>query len=130
MNILNHDYAGHGFIAELNRELALHSYQVAHIYGAPNPTLKGYVQRLPGDSEGLRFHPIIPSAPFQKYSFIKRRQQEREYGRKLTLVVTEISPDVVISAPTPLDPDKLFDFSHVALPKSYLLHEDNTITLP
>jgi hypothetical protein len=74
---------------------------VTHIYGAHNPTPKGYVQRLMGDPEGLTFLPISLFAPFQKYSFFKRWQQEREYGRKLAQVVTEIHPDVVISAQTP-----------------------------
>lgn len=109
LKILIHDYAGYGFIAELSRELASRGHQVVHIYGAHNPTPKGFVERLPGDPEGLSFHPITLSSSFQKYSFFKRWQQEREYGVKLASVVTEIHPDVVISANTPLDAERLLD---------------------
>jgi len=107
--ILIHDYAGHGFIAELSRELAARGYQVIHVYGAHNPTPKGYVSRLPDDPEGLTFLPISLSQPFQKYSFFRRWQQEREYGRRLAEAVLTINPDIVISAQSPLDAERLLD---------------------
>jgi len=109
MNLIIHDYAGHGFIAELSRELASRGHQVTQIYGAHNPTPKGYVERLQDDPEGLNFQGITLAKPFQKYSFFKRWQQEREYGRKLAQAVIEIQPEVVISAQTPLDAERILD---------------------
>jgi colanic acid biosynthesis glycosyl transferase WcaI len=103
MKIYTHDYAGHAFIGELSRNLAARGHQVIHIYGAHNPTPKGFLELLPGDPESLSFYPIKLSTPFQKYSFLKRWRQEIEYGNKLAAAVREIQPDLVLSAQTPLD---------------------------
>lgn len=109
MKLVIHDYAGHGFIAELSRELASRGHLVMHVFGAHNPTPKGFVERLSSDPEGLSFHPINLCDPFRKYSFLKRWQQEREYGRLLAQFVIDIHPDVVISAQAPLDAEWFLD---------------------
>ena len=103
MRIALHDYAGYGFIVQLSRELSQRGHRVFHLYAQHNPTPKGILRSLPGDSEELVFVPVAISEPFQKYSLIRRRRQEREYGQKLATAVDEVNPQVVISAQTPLD---------------------------
>jgi len=109
MKLLIHDYAGHGFIAELSRELVSRGHTIIHVYGDHTPSPKGYVLKLPGDPDELIFHPIRLSALFKKYSYFRRWIQEHQYGRLLAKVVLEYQPDIVISAQTPLDAEAHLD---------------------
>lgn len=103
MRILLHDYGGYAFIAQLSRELARRGHQLLHVYSGYNNTPKGTMSRPPELGNRLTYKPIYTRQPFQKYSFIRRWLQEREYGTHLSREVEDYRPDVVISAQTPLD---------------------------
>jgi glycosyltransferase involved in cell wall biosynthesis len=99
-----HDYAGHPFQAQLSRAMAKHGHTVRHVYNSSNPTSpKGSLAKLPSDSDRLEFESISLPRDILKSSFFDRWKLERLYGKLLTKQVAEFSPNVVISANTPLD---------------------------
>lgn len=102
MRILINDFGGYAFIAQLARQLALLDTEVHHCYCASlTTTPHGNVAK--DDVAGCQIHPIQLTAPLQKYSFVKRRAQEVEYGKRAADLVQRIRPDIVVSANTPLD---------------------------
>jgi Glycosyltransferase len=107
MKILLHDYSGHPFQVQLSRELSRRGHQVLHLYSESFQTPKGHIKLLEDDPAGFMVKGISLSEPFAKYSYIKRRKQETEVGRKVAETITEFSPDVVISSNAPLDAQKL-----------------------
>ncbi|WP_158240607.1 glycosyltransferase family 4 protein [Telmatospirillum siberiense] len=96
-----HDYAGHAFPFDLCKELASRGHVVQHLYftqcQAPQAT------GGKGLAEGYRSRGLSIPGNFQKFSFIRRRFQEVEYGKVAARAIIESSPDVVISANTPID---------------------------
>ena len=107
MKILLHDYSGHPLEAQLSRALANRGHEVLHLYSASFQTPHGLLERRGGDPNNLIFEGICLKAEFKKYSFYKRRKQEKEYGGLLAKRVQEFNPKIVISANTPLDPQKI-----------------------
>ena len=103
MRLLMHDYGGYPFIVPLSRELALRGHQVLHVSAGYNNTPRGELQRREGDPAGLEFEALYTRQPLDKYSFLKRWQQEREYGRLLGGLIQSWQPQAVLSANTPLD---------------------------
>jgi glycosyltransferase involved in cell wall biosynthesis len=101
MRIAVHDYGGYPFIYELSRELARRGHLVQHYYFAQNTT----PQAVDGFKDGLM--PIVNGLrirkEFQKWSLLRRRMQEREYGVAVAQAVDKFQPDVVVSANTPID---------------------------
>ena len=103
-----HDYGGYAFTAQLARALAARGYEVLYAYGeSTQPMQRGALSRRVGDPPSLRFVGIQLSRPFQKYSLVMRWLQEREYGRVLAKAAAAFSPDVVLSANTPLSAQAL-----------------------
>jgi len=107
MKILIHDYSGHPFQVQLSKALARRHHQVLHLYSGSFQTPRGSVGKLDSDPKTFDCLPIYLSKPFAKYSFIKRRFQEIEYGRLLYKEVEKYKPDVLVSSNTPLDPQKI-----------------------
>ena len=103
MRILVHDYPGHPFQVQLSREFAKRGFEVLHLYAGYNITPRGSLHKSANDPERFSIRPIFIREPLQKYSFVHRWRQEREYGRLLSSEIKEYQPDVVISANTPLD---------------------------
>lgn len=103
LSILLHDYAGHPFQVELSRELARRGHTVTHAYFADDIGPKGDLQRRPKDPETLNFLPISLGGGYSKTSFVKRRFQDVEYGRKAGDAVLKLRPDIVISGNTPTE---------------------------
>jgi colanic acid biosynthesis glycosyl transferase WcaI len=104
MRLLLNDFAGYAFPGELARELARRGHAVAHTHCASLPTTpQGSLARQPGDPPGLEFRALALGAPLEKYRFVTRWRQEREYGRRVAAEVRSFRPDVVLSADTPLD---------------------------
>jgi glycosyltransferase involved in cell wall biosynthesis len=101
--ILVHDYSGHPFQVQLSRWLSGNGYQVLHVYSHSFQTPKGALVKQETDPPTLDIRGISLSAEFQKYSFVKRRSQEIEYGNLLSRTLSEFSPELVISSNTPLD---------------------------
>ncbi|ALG67294.1 glycosyltransferase family 4 protein [Beggiatoa leptomitoformis] len=103
MKILIHDYAGHPFQVQLSRALAQRGYTVIHAYCATVEGAKGNLQQQTDDPATLRIIPLRTSQEIQKYNFVKRWQQEREYGRVLAQLIRDERPTIVLSANTPLE---------------------------
>ncbi len=79
-------------------------HQVLHIYSASFQTPKGNLLKSGDDPATFSIKPVLLSEPFEKYSFIKRYFQEREYGRLAIRELEQFAPDVVINSNVPLDP--------------------------
>jgi len=103
MRILIHDYPGFAFPVQLSRELAKHGHEILHLYAGYNITPRGPLNRNSTDPECFSILPIFIREPLQKYSFVHRWRQEREYGQLLSSEIKKFQPDVMISANTPLD---------------------------
>lgn len=102
MKILIHDYAGHPFQIDLSRELAKNGFNVWHLYTSSSGGPKG---GLESDTENLKIIDV-KSESVAKQNFLKRRAQEKKYGKKCVEVIKGIMPDVVLSSNTPLDAQK------------------------
>ena len=107
MKILIHDYPGHPFQVQLSRKLAERGHQVLHLYAGYNITPRGELTRRDNDPITFAISPIFIRKPLQKYNFLNRWFQEREYGGLLSEEIAKFKPDLVISANTPLDAQKL-----------------------
>jgi glycosyltransferase involved in cell wall biosynthesis len=105
MRILIHDYAGHAFPVSLSRALARRGHTVAHVFASQLQTPRGDLRGREGDSDRLSFiaAPMDPDYPRYKYSFLRRRRMERNYGLSLASLIAEERPDVVLSGQTPSD---------------------------
>lgn len=105
MKILVHDYAGHPFQVQLSRELASRGHEVRHGYAGGLQTPRGELQRR--ESDPAQFDsfevPMSPDYAKFKYSFLKRRAMEVEYGKTAGKMIREWKPELVISANTPTE---------------------------
>jgi colanic acid biosynthesis glycosyl transferase WcaI len=97
------DYSGHPFQAQLSRELARRGHDVLHLHFDGFQTPKGRLSLDPADSPNLAFAPISLDQPFAKYSYIRRRFQEIEVGRRIARRLVAFRPDVVLACNLPLD---------------------------
>lgn len=111
MRILIHDFAGHPFAVQLSRALARRGHQVRHLYCASFETPRGALERMSSDPDTFEVEGVSLGEAIAKYSFVKRRQQERRYGKLLAREVRRFRPDVVLSANTPPDAQQLFQRS-------------------
>jgi colanic acid biosynthesis glycosyl transferase WcaI len=107
MKILVHDHSGHPYSVQLSRALAKRNHHVLYIYSGSFQSPHGNLHKVVTDLENINCLPIYHSKPFAKYSFIKRRFQEIEYGKILSKEVERFNPDAIISANTPLDTQKI-----------------------
>lgn len=107
MRIIIHDYSGHPFQVQLSRSLAKRNHEVLHLYSGSFQTPHGNVSKLASDPDNFDCNSICLSEPFAKYSFVKRRYQEKEYGKLLISEVEKFEPDIVLSSNTPLDPQDI-----------------------
>jgi glycosyltransferase involved in cell wall biosynthesis len=103
LRIIIHDYPGHPFQVQLSRELAKRGHDVLHIFAGYNQTPRGSLIRKLSDPIRFTIEALYIKEPLEKYSFIKRWRQEREYGRLLAAKVDDFQPDLVVSSNTPLD---------------------------
>lgn len=101
--ILVHDYVGYAFPIQLSSELAGRGYEVMHVYSASFQGPKGALEGQDAARKNFEIASIRLSRPFQKYSFIRRRFQEVEYGKRVATKIQQFRPDVVISADTPVE---------------------------
>jgi glycosyltransferase involved in cell wall biosynthesis len=77
---------------------------VTHAYCPSLATTPGGSFELnPDDSDTLDFAALDLGEPLSKYSYVRRRRQELQYGRMASDLTLRIRPDVVLSANMPLD---------------------------
>jgi glycosyltransferase involved in cell wall biosynthesis len=103
MKILINDYAGHSFTIQLARQLSKNKgINVIYTYFSSDISPKGNLAKR---TNGLEIYGIGLNEKFQKYSFFKRRKQELIFSKKLIAFIFEKSPDIVICANTPIEPN-------------------------
>lgn len=105
--VLVHDYAGHPFQVQLSRELARRGHAVVHLYFARNNTPKGDLAARARDPSTFTVEGIYTRGPARKYSYIRRWLQDVEYGNLVAARIKSFKPDVVLSANTPLDSQRI-----------------------
>ena len=103
MKVLLHEYAGYAFPVQLARAIAGHGYEVVLAYFRDLSGPQRNLGTLPTDPKTLRFHPLGIKAPHQRFNFLRRRFQERQYGAQLARLIQTEQPDVTILSNTPLD---------------------------
>ena len=99
MRILIHDFGGYAFPLQLSRQLVERGHEVCHAYCASLTTTPPGV--APSDSD-FALKGLHTAKPFDKYNFVRRWQQEHEYGRLIREVCAEFEPDIVLSGNAPL----------------------------
>jgi colanic acid biosynthesis glycosyl transferase WcaI len=108
LRIYSHDFGGYPYPAELARCLAARGNVVRHAYCANLVTTpQGGALPLPDDPASLELAPIDLGRPLNKFSFLRRWQQERAYGRLVARDIAAFRPDVILSANSPLDAQKI-----------------------
>ena len=100
--VLVNDHSGHAFPVQLSRYLARNGYEIIHTFSKSFQAPKGPLEQRDNDSKNLKIKGIELSKPFQKYSYVKRRFQEREYGLLLADIIKSFQPEIIISNNTPL----------------------------
>lgn len=103
MRILVHDYGGYHFPLQLSQELALQGHTVMHAYCASLSTTPPGIDQKNSFPSGLQLLGIDLGEPLNKYNFLKRWRQERQYGHLIVEALENFKPELVISANTPLD---------------------------
>ncbi len=107
MRLVVHDYAGHPFQVQLSRALAGRGHEVLHLHFSQLQTPKGAVTPRETDPATFEIEGLALSRPYKKYSFVKRRFQDRSYGRMVAERIVRYRPDVVISGNTPIDAQRV-----------------------
>ena len=102
MRIVLHDYSGHPFPIQLSRALAARGHEILHLYSTDFETPKGRLQTTGQDPSRLAIKGLSIGG-LKKESLIKRRFQEKAFGRAVAREIESFSPDVVISGNAPLD---------------------------
>jgi colanic acid biosynthesis glycosyl transferase WcaI len=121
--IVVHDYGGHHFPGELAQSLAKRGHEVLHLYfiQCQNPSAVRDLEAIPGyTTRGLSI-----AGAFQKFSWLKRRSQEIEYGRVAAKAIADFAPDVVISSTTPTDAQAVLQktCNHMEIPFVFWLQD-------
>lgn len=101
--ILINDHSGHAFPIQLSRVLAEKGYEVLHTYSSRFQAPKGPLNKKEADPGTFNVIGIELAKPFEKYNYIKRRKQEKEYGKLLAEEIEQYNPDIVVSCNTPID---------------------------
>ena len=112
MRIVVHDYSGHPFQVQLSRELASQGHDVLHLHSESFQTPKGGVRLRADDPASFAVEGISIHERFSKYGhFALRRRQEIRYGYAAATRIDAFAPEVVISANTPLDAQRIIQAS-------------------
>lgn len=107
MRILINDFAGHPFQIQLSRELARAGHTVLHTYLGANNTPKGSISALEHDPPNFAIESVKIVREFKKHSVLSRVFSDHAYGNAVSARLRQFKPDIVMSANTPLDAQKL-----------------------
>src|SRR5690554_6690564 len=104
MRISLHDFGGYPYPFALSKALAERGHEVQHVYCASHETTPaGDFSSEDHGIASLEIHPLRLRETLDKFSLIKRRRQEAEYGALAADATARFRPDVVLSANMPLD---------------------------
>jgi len=105
LRIFLHDYGGYAFTAQLGRALAKKGHQVLYSYSLTTQLIQRF--NLQPELDNFTIEGVSLPKPFTRYNYLRRWRDERVHGRKVAQQVRDFRPDVVLSANTPLDAQKL-----------------------
>ena len=105
LRVFVHDYGGYGFTAQLGRVLAGRGHQVYYSYSLTTQLMQRFSPQH--ELENFTVEGVSLPRPFTRYNYLRRWRDEREHGRRVAQQVRDFHPDVVLSANTPLDAQKL-----------------------
>ena len=105
--IFVNDYGGYSFILDLGRNLADRGYKIGYFFAGYNSKLKDIQNGQSTDQANLSIKALYTEEELKKYRFVKRWQQEQEYGNLLVKEIKSFKPDIILSANTPLDAQKI-----------------------
>ncbi|HEX7069300.1 MAG TPA: hypothetical protein VF190_00775, partial [Rhodothermales bacterium] len=104
MRISLHDFGGYPYPFALSKALAARGHAVQHVYCASHETTPaGDFSSEDHGIPALDVRPLRLRETLDKFSLVKRRKQEREYGVLAADATAQFKPDVVLSANMPLD---------------------------
>lgn len=78
-----------------------------HLHFADFQTPKGELQLRADDPATLSIDGVTLGVPFQKSTFVRRRQQEISYGRAASRKLEQFRPDLVVGCNNPLDAQRV-----------------------
>jgi glycosyltransferase involved in cell wall biosynthesis len=104
MRISLHDFGGYPYPFALSKALAERGHVVQHVYCASHETTPaGDFSSGDPAVPSLEVRPLRLRQTLDKFSLVKRRRQEGEYGTLAADATARFRPDVVLSANMPLD---------------------------
>lgn len=103
MRICICDYSGHPFQVQLSRELARRGHHVLHLFFSEFQTPHGKLQVSTDDAATLAIEGVSLGKAFAKYSFIKRRSQEIDIGKRIADRMVEFQTEVMVGCNLPID---------------------------
>jgi colanic acid biosynthesis glycosyl transferase WcaI len=106
MRILVHDYGSYAFAFELAIGLAQRGHDVLHAISKAEP-LRTSTQIPAALSNRLTHVSIDTGSPLPKTNFAKRQRWGRVYGKLVSQLAVRWKPDIVLSANTPLDAQRM-----------------------
>lgn len=101
--ILFHDYGGHGFTAQIAREMARRGAMVRYLSCASFPTPKGRVERRDGDADTFGAEQLSLPQAVDKDNLLRRHRQQLRYAHLAAARVRAWRPDIVFSSNAPLE---------------------------
>jgi glycosyltransferase involved in cell wall biosynthesis len=102
MRLVVHDYSGHPGQVHLSRELARRGHHVEHQFCASYTSGRGATERRESDPESFSVRALELGDEFDRYSPVRRLQQELKYARLAADAVVSARPDVAVLSNIPL----------------------------
>jgi colanic acid biosynthesis glycosyl transferase WcaI len=102
MNIVLHEMGTYTHRQELAKALSSRGHEIAYLYCPSSLTpSRSSMCFTPGDK--VTVIPIKLDSEFAKWQLPKRFLQERAYGTRVSSVIADLRPDLVISGNTPIE---------------------------
>ena len=109
MRVFLHDYGGYAFTVQLGRVLAGRGHQVKYSYSLTTQLVQRFKTRP--EFEHFTVEGVQLACPFNRYNYLRRRRDEKNHGCLIAEQVRAFHPDIVLSANTPLDAQKLIQIA-------------------
>ncbi len=100
VRVLVNDYAGHPFTLSLSNELGRRGHSVTHSWC---PSVLAPKAEFGTRHEAVTLAPLSLCNPIPRNQFLARWLAEREFGMLLADTIRAATPEVVLSANTPID---------------------------
>jgi colanic acid biosynthesis glycosyl transferase WcaI len=105
LKILIHNYGGYPYSRQLAECLTRRGHEVEYLYSQTTQQIQRVARHA--EQPNLSIRPIVLAGEFNKYAFLRRRAGETEHGRRMAQEIGRFRPQVVLSADTPLDAQRI-----------------------